>query len=237
MKHAELMKRTGALILIVSLLLGLAGCSIPLKGSEEAGADGSSAAGQESTAEQTQAPPSFSQQLEARWLNGDLDDLAGFYQPVSDPEEAARLQAIRDDFAAFEEESSATEEEKSLLNLTKPYTKLTLPEIPADTAFPLTAEVTIVTPDLAQILKTLGYENYEDADKLTADLEATLQKGGYPERTSTVTLTLQKDGEGVYAEPNREALFAFYGGLAELYMTEYTKYLEEIGQKLGGEEP
>ncbi|MBO4872601.1 MAG: hypothetical protein J5496_04210 [Lachnospiraceae bacterium] len=231
-----------AWLLLSLLLLGLTGCSIPMKAtSEEAGSAAgktSEAAGEASQPEPTSGLQTAARQLEERWLSGDLSDLAGFYEPqAADPDEAARLKAIRDDFAVFEEDSGETKQEEGILSLLQPYTKLQLPEIPDGAAFPLTVQAVLVTPDLAALLQSLHYESYEDAAKLTEDLTAALRQGNYSERSSTLTLTLLKDGDTVYAEPNREALFAFYGGLAELYMTEYQKFLEEIGNALGGQEP
>ena len=231
-------------LMFLWILLGLATCSFPgRRSTEEDGtkdaAKTTTAAGEETTlAPTTKEAIPLARQLENRWRDGDLSDLAGLYMPqAADPEEAARRQAVLDDFAVFEEAESDPAEEKGLLSLLQPFIRLDLPDIPDDAAFPQDIQVTVVTPDLAQILKDLGFEKYEDPGELMRDLEAVLQKGQYPERTNTLTLTLQKDGDTVYAEPNREALFAFYGGMAELYTEEYMKYLEEIGNDLGGQEP
>ena len=243
MKKKKTMLRILATVLV--LLVGLTGCSLSWKKTgEESSSDGKPAKTTAAPEAATPAPTTevvpFARQLEERWMSGDLSDLAGYYLPqAADPEEAAKIKAVRDDFAAFEEETDPADpgKEQGLLSLVQGYTRLEMPEIPADAAFPLDIQVKVTTPDLAGILKDLGYENYESQEKLWNDLEKELKRGGYPERTSEVTLTLNKDGETVYAEPNREALFAFYGGLAELYMEEYRKYLEEIGNVLGGQEP
>ena len=68
------------------------------------------------------------------------------------------------------------------------------------------------------------------------DLAAALTRGGWPTRVTELTLTVEKDGDGFYAAPNPEAYFAFYGGLAELYRQEYSQYLEDLGNAVGGQE-
>ena len=154
--------------------------------------------------------------------------------PFTDEEESAELQLIQDDFAAFDEET-APEDDGGILNLLSPFTKITLPEIMSGDSFPREVPLTITTPDMAKILTELHYEEYDSAEKLAEDLAAVLKKGGWPERTVTVNVTVQKDGETFHAGENPEAYFAFYGGLAELYMQEYTALLEQVGGMLGGE--
>lgn len=228
------------LLPLLLLLLGLAGCAIPIKETKDAGTtkdDASALATEEQTTPApTEALPAAGQ-LQARWLSGDLSDLAGTYIPApSDPEEAAKLQAIRDDLASFRKETEPAGEKSDLLGLLQPYTKLSLPEIPADAAFPLEIKGTLETPDIAAILTELHYENYEDGEKLAEDLAAALTRGGWPTRVTELTLTVEKDGDGFYAVPNPEAYFAFYGGLAELYRQEYSQYLEDLGNAVGGQE-
>ncbi len=227
-----------SLLPVLLLLLALTGCGSSPEQTEQTKQEvpTESRPQTEEATVPTSAPVIVSPQLTDRWLSGDLSDLAGLYQPITeDPEEAARLQAIRDDFAVFEEETEAAEDEEGLLDLLQPYTRVGLPAITADESFPLEVPMTVTTPDLAEILTSLHYEEYEDGEKLTEDVKAMLKQGGYPERTVTVSVTVNQDGGTVYAEPNREAYFAFCGGLAELYMKEYTAWLEEVGAVLGGQ--
>ena len=208
------MKKT-ALLIGILLLFGLSGCGAARKESTEAPQTREEPA--KTTAEETAQPTTeavpVAELLSARWISGNLSDLAGFYEPNAVPEKTG------------------------MLALLQPGTKVSLPEIPADAAFPLEVPLTVTTPDLAAILTDLHYENYEDSGKLSDDIQAVLNKGGYPERTVTVTVTLEKEGDDVHAQQNNEAFFAFYGGLAELYMQEYEKYLEELGNELGGQKP
>ena len=241
-------KHEKAIMILLSLLvlaLCLAGCSVPMKETgDESGTKApasSSAAAAQTTAAQTEPVPAevlpAARQLTERWLSGDLSDLAGTYIPApSDPEEAAKRRAIRDDLAVFRKETEPTESKSDLLGLLRPYTKLTLPEIPADAVFPLEIKGTLETPDIAAILTDLHYENYEDSGKLAEDLAAALEKGDFPLRVTELSLTVERDGDGFYAAPNQEAYLAFYGGLAELYRQEYTKYLEDLGNAVGGQE-
>ena len=220
-------------LLILALILCLAGCAIPMKQTEDASGTADPGTAAPTTAAPAQTLPA-AKQLEERWLSGDLSDL---YRPApADPEEAAKLQAIRDDFAAFIEETAAPEQKPGLLDLLRPYTKLTLPEIPADAVFPLEVKGTLETPDVAAILTGLHYETYTDSEKLMQDLAAALEKGGFPTTTAELALTLEKDGNGVYAAPDREALLAFYGGFAELYKQAYLQFLTELGEMIGGQE-
>ena len=223
-------------LLILALILCLAGCAIPMKQTEDASGTAGPGTAAPTTAAPAQTLPA-AKQLEERWLSGDLSDLAGTYRPApADPKEAAKLQAIRDDFAAFIEETAAPEQKPGLLDLLRPYTKLTLPEIPADAVFPLEVKGTLETPDVAAILTGLHYETYTDSEKLMQDLAAALEKGGFPTRTAELALTLEKDANGVYAAPDREALLAFYGGFAELYRQAYLQFLTELGEMIGGQE-
>ena len=223
-------------LLILALILCLAGCAIPMKPTDDASGTADPGSAAPTTAAPVQTLPA-AKQLEERWLSGDLSDLAGTYRPApTDPEEAAKLQAIQDDFAAFIEETAAPEQKPGLLDLLRPYTKLTLPEIPADAVFPLEVKGSLETPDVAAILTGLHYETYTDSEKLMQDLAAALEKGGFPTRTAELALTLEKDGNGVYAAPDREALLAFYGGFAELYRQAYLQFLTELGEMIGGQE-
>ena len=210
------MKKLLVWILMAGLLLSLTGCGSA--GNESTDAPQTKEEPVKTTAEETVQPATeaavpVAQLLSVRWMSGNLSDLAGFYEPDAAPEKSG------------------------MLALLQPGTKVSLPEIPSDAAFPLEVPLTVTTPDLAAILTELHYENYEDSGKLSDDIQAVLNKGGYPERTVTVTVTLEKDGDDVRAQQNTEAFFAFYGGLAELYMQEYEKYLEELGSELGGQEP
>ena len=228
-----------SLLPILLLLLALTGCGSSPEQTEQTKQEvpTENRSQTEEATVPTSAPVIVSPQLTERWLSGDLSDLAGAFQPeTADPEEAARLQAIRDDFAVFEEETEAAEDEEGLLDLLQPYTRVELPDITEDESFPLEVPMTVTTPDLAEILTSLHYEEYENGEKLTEDVKAVLKQGGYPERTVTVAVTVNNDGGTVYAEPNREAYFAFCGGLAELYMQEYRNYLERLGNAAGGTE-
>ena len=228
------MKQKWKNLLPLLILLCLAACrSSPQKTEAVPGPENESRT-MEETVPSSSAEP-VSQQLTDRWMNGDLSDLAGHFRAeTEDPEVAADLQAIRDDFAIFEKETEA--EEEGILGLLSPYTRVTLPEVTSADSFPLDVPMTVTTPDIAAILTALHYETYEDGEKLTQDLAAELKKGGFPERTITVTVTLEKDGEVCYAGENREAYFAFYGGLTELYRQAYTEWLEAVGGVLGGQE-
>ena len=231
--------RSIPILLVLLALLG--SCSIPMKQTKENVEKETKEPGavieKTSAAESEAEALPFAEQLKSRWLNGNLSDLAGTYIPVpSDPEEAAKRQAIRDDLAVFREETEPVEPKSDLLGLLRPYTKLTLPEIPADAVFPLEIKGTLETPDIAAILTDLHYENYEDSGKLAEDLAAALEKGDFPLRVTELSLTVERDGDGFYAAPNQEAYLAFYGGLAELYRQEYTKYLEDLGNAVGGQE-
>ena len=208
------MKKT-ALLIGILLLFSLSACGAA--GKESTQAPQTQEVPAKTTAEENPQPSAeavpAAEQLSARWQSGNVSDLAGFYEPDAAPEK------------------------NGMLALLRPGTKVELPEIPADAVFPQEVPLTVTTPDLAAILTALHHENYEDGGKLSSDVKAVLDKGGYPERTVTVTVTLEKDESGIRAQQNTEAFFAFYGGLAELYMQEYEKYLEEIGTELGGKMP
>ena len=220
-------------LLIMLLLLALSGCGVSRQETEEEQPSLSTQQTEPET-EQTTAAIPVTPEITERWKNGDLSDLAGRLHVAPDDEEAAELQQIQDDFAAFDEET-APEDDGGILNLLSPFTKLELPEIMSGDSFPREVPLTITTPDLAKILTELHYEEYDSGEKLAEDLAAVLKKGGWPERTVTVNVTVQKDGETFHAGENPEAYFAFYGGLAELYMQEYTALLEQVGGMLGGE--
>lgn len=155
--------------------------------------------------------PSASAALTQRWTSGNISDFMGLYEEEIEPDEGG------------------------LFSLLQKRTTASLPEIPEDAVFPLELPLTVTTPDLAAIMTELHFENYEDSESLLADVQAELEKDGYPERTVTVDVTIEQDGDELRAQQNREAYFAFYGGFAELYMQEYEKYLEDVGNKLGEE--
>ena len=94
-------------LLIMLLLLALSGCGVSRQETEEE--QPSLSTQTEPETEQTTAAVPVTPEITERWKNGDLSDLAGRLHVAADDEEAAELQQIQDDFAAFDEETAPEE--------------------------------------------------------------------------------------------------------------------------------